>query len=173
MGYTTDFNGQFKLDQPLTADQRAYLTAFSGTRRFKRNAEVTSTFPDPVREAVGLPVGDDGGYYVGDTENYGQNRKSDCAGYNNPPEGQPSLWCNWTPTEDGTAIVWNEGEKFYHYTEWLKYIIEHFLQPWGRVLNGEVKWQGEDYEDRGIIYVKDNMVKAVDDEIHSPPPNWD
>ena len=35
--------------------------------------------------------------------------------------------------------------------EWLQYIINNFIEPWGYVLNGEVNWQGERAEDIGTI----------------------
>lgn len=74
-------------------------------------------------------------------------------------ECQPGLWCQWVLTPDGTELQWDEGEKFYNYVEWLKYLIEHFFSPWKIKLNGEIFWYGEDREDCGIIVVKDNVVK--------------
>ena len=50
------------------------------------------------------------------------------------------------------------NEKFYEYEEWLRYLIKHFFEPSGYILNGEIEFQGEDYDDFGIIYVKDNVV---------------
>ena len=44
MGYTTTFEGEFRLDRPLSAEQRAYLNAFSATRRMRRD-------PDRARPA--------------------------------------------------------------------------------------------------------------------------
>lgn len=75
-------------------------------------------------------------------------------------QGTPGAWCGWIPTEDGMGIAWDYREKFYDYTEWLGYLIEHFFKPWGYVVNGEVMWQGEDVGDMGTIYVKDNVVTA-------------
>jgi hypothetical protein len=49
-------------------------------------------------------------------------------------------------------------EKFYYYTEWLQYLCDHFLAPWGYVLNGEVTWEGEDHSDVGLLKVVDNKV---------------
>ena len=71
---------------------------------------------------------------------------------------QPSLWCQWIPTEDNMGIEWDGGEKFYCYDEWLTYIIDNFLKPWGITLSGEVEYQGEDNDDRGKIIVVDNVV---------------
>jgi hypothetical protein len=72
----------------------------------------------------------------------------------------PGYWCQWQPSKDGTEIEWDGGEKFYNYEEWLEYLIQHFLEPWGYVLNGTVKWSGEDAEDIGSITVTDNVVRA-------------
>jgi hypothetical protein len=180
MGYTTDFNGHFTLDAPLTEEQAKYLNQFSGTRRMKRATgslenlppEVTrlvEDLPDPVREAVGLPVGPEGAYFVGSSENYGQEYDGTILEYNDPPEGQPGLWCQWIAVEDEdgayTRIEWDGGEKFYEYTAWLEYIVENFLKPWGRTLNGEVEWQGEDRGDIGLLVVKDNVVTAKEGRV--------
>lgn len=157
MGYTTDFTGDFTLDNPLTPEQIAYLKAFNETRRMQRNATVTETMPDPVRLAVGLPIGKQGGYFVGHA---GRDRTPDVTEYNESPSGQPGLWCQWTPNNDGTVIEWDGGEKFYDYIEWIQYIIQHFLTPWGHVLNGTVEWSGEESGDLGRIEITNNVVKV-------------
>lgn len=154
MGYTTQFEGRFTLDKALTVPQLNYLTAFADTRRFRRSAAFVETLPDPFRLAVGLPVGKEGGYYVGGRES----ADGDYLNYNTPPEGQPGLWCKWCPSADGQGVEWDGGEKFYAYVEWLQYLIEHFLKPWGHVLNGEVTWAGEEPGDLGRIVVTDNVV---------------
>ena len=167
MGYTTYFDGKFTLDCPLSAEHHAYLTAFASTRRMARDAKLTEARPDPLRAATGLPVGEEGGYFVGEEGFRGQgldgNRgrsasTSDVIEYNQPPSGQPELWCQWIPTDDGAAIVWDEGEKFYYYIEWLQYIVEHFLTPWGYTLSGEVAWNGEEPADFGKIMVSSTPV---------------
>jgi hypothetical protein len=161
MGYTTTFTGSFRLDRVMTSEHAAYLRRFSDTRRMKRNPGIASTLPDPFRTAVGLAIGVDGGYYVGnDDGNADQSRDASVMDYNMPPSGQPGLWCAWTVGDDGDTIEWTGQEKFYHYVDWLKYIIEHFLRPWGYVLNGSVRWAGERDDDRGVIYVTDSDVKV-------------
>jgi len=161
MGYTTDFTGRFNLNKPLTPEHHAYLTQFSETRRMKRDASKTRERPDPIREAVDLAVGPEGAYFVGETGYAGQDRGPDILDHNKPPKGQPGLWCKWAPTEDGAGIEWNGMEKFYDYTEWLAYLIDHFLEPAGYVLNGEVEWQGEEPDDIGKLVVKDNQVSEL------------
>jgi len=160
MGYTTDFYGQFELDRPLAPKHAEYLNQFSETRRMKRNAGVAAKLPDPTREAAGLPIGTEGEYFVGAGGDFGQNSDESVLDYNGHPRTQPGLWCQWVPTEDGLGIEWNGTEKFYYYVEWLEYIVENFLKPWGYVLNGAVEWSGEERGDVGIIKVKDNVVTA-------------
>lgn len=141
MGYTTNFNGSFELDKPLTDEHRAYLEAFNNTRRMARDASKAALLDDPVRIAAGLPIGERGAYYVGAKGLAGQDRDDSIIDYNQPPKGQPGLWCQWMPDDGGGAtIVWDQSEKFYHYVEWLEYLIEHFLQPWDTPL--PVRWSG-------------------------------
>ncbi len=192
MGYTTDFFGEFTITPTLKKEHADYLRMFAETRRVKRSPELTEKRPDPLREAVGLPVGVEGGYFVGATER-GEDAevrrirarlaaKHDAMPIdffeeaylelgvldpNREPEDQPGLWCQWTPNEDGTAMRWDGGEKFYSYVEWLQYLVEHFLGPWGYRLNGSVRWQGEEHHDKGRIVVADNEIstrKATQEE---------
>lgn len=158
MGYSTDFSGSVKIEPPLTPEQVAYINKFGNTRRMKRNPEIAAKMPDPVREAVGLPIGEDGGYFTGGLGSYGQDDDESVIYGNGRPAGQPGLWCQWEVTE--TELRWNGGEKFYSYVDWLKYLIQHFFKPWGRVLNGEIEWYGEDCTDTGIIEVKNNEVAS-------------
>lgn len=161
MGYTTDFNGSFFLDKPLTQEHKDYLNAFAGSRRMKRDPRIAESLPDPVRLSTNLPIGDDGGYYVGSAnQNFGQDKDDSVVDHNDPPIGQPGLWCQWVPNEEGNAILWDDGEKFYNYVEWIEYLIEHFLKPWGYTLDGLVEWYGEDRDDFGIIDITDNVVQT-------------
>jgi hypothetical protein len=160
VGYTTDFYGQFNLNKPLADNHRRYLKAFANTRRMARKGTSEEMPLDPVRLAVRLPVGVQGAYFVGGDGPFGQDHDDSIIDYNKPPQGQPGLWCQWTPNVDGTAIVWDCGEKFYDYVEWLEYIVTHFLTPWGYSLSGEVEWQGEDYDDIGKIIANGTIISV-------------
>ena len=70
----------------------------------------------------------------------------------------PSIWCDWCPSVNGTSLAWNQSEKTYETCAWIKYLIEHFFNPWGCTLNGHVRWQGEVVGDAGIITVIDNVL---------------
>jgi len=172
MGYTTEFQGAFDLDKPLTKARREYLFKFSDTRRMNRDAKKTKKRPDSVRKAAKLPVGDEGAYFVGETGFAGQDYGPDVIDGNEPPTGQPGLWCKWEPNKEGTKIRWNGMEKFYDYIDWLEYLINHFLEPWGYKLNGTVTWTGENPTDIGKIYVRDNVIEAKPGTINFPSPSW-
>jgi len=151
MGYTTEFSGSVAIEPPLNADEIAYLNKFSETRRMNRR---------------------NGPYFVDGGGFAGQAHEEDVIDYNSPPPGQPGQWCQWAPTEDGTAIEWDGGEKFYDSAEWMEYLIDHFLKPGAladlpflqknHVVNGVIKAQGEDMDDRWKIIVQNNAVSVED-----------
>jgi len=172
MGYTTDFSGIFAVTPTLKPEHLAYLQKFNDTRRMKRDAKLAGERPDPLRTAAGLPIGEEGKFFVGADGFAGQDRTAEVLNYNSPPAGQPGLWCQWRPTDDGNGIEWDGGEKFYHYTEWLSYLIDTFLKPWGYTVNGEVQWAGEDSSDRGVLIVKDNRVGEAGYEVNRKKVRW-
>lgn len=154
MGYTTEFSGSVSIEPPLNAQEIEFLKKFSSTRRM---------------DCEQGPYYVDRGGFAGQDQNDPKIRD-----YNRPPAGQPGLWCQWVPKEDGTAIEWNEMEKFYDSQEWMTYIINHFLKPGAiaagelpflqanHVVNGQIKAQGEEMDDRWKMVVKDNEVSRVD-----------
>lgn len=144
MGYTTEFNGCFSLSQPLHPKIHDFLIGLSSTRRVKRKLP-------PI-------YGTDGEFFVGDRDNMGQTDSPDIIDHNCPPATQPGLWCQWVPDDEGTYLQWDGNEKFYNYVEWIEYIVDKILAPNRYKVNGEVKWQGEDMDDRGKIIVVDNVI---------------
>lgn len=191
MGYTTDFTGSFKFNKPLTPEHYAFLKAFNHIRHMKRDVNQLTNESDPIREKAGLPLGNDGEYFIGLPEDisagwgYGQDNSKGLLDTNTPPgqiagfgnwnendrlvangKAMPGLWCQWTVDKslDGNefTLEWDGGEKFYSYVEWLQYVINHFIAPWGYWLNGQVNWQGEDSGDIGMIVVKNNIITVVE-----------
>ncbi len=59
--------------------------------------------------------------------------------------------CRWEIQEDQKSIKYIH--KYYysfrrwHHIQWIHYIIDNFIHPWGYLLNGEVSWQVKYYED--------------------------
>lgn len=157
MGYNTDFWGSLKFNKPVEDWLVDYIDNFSGTRRMRRDPKkIEKVFPDWKSKCFNGDLGVDGGYFIGGVGFYGQDCDESVLSVNTPPVGQPGLWCQWI-IENG-ELVWDGGEKFYNYVEWLEYLIKHFFAPLGYVLNGVIGFQGESYDDRGNIEVTDNRV---------------
>lgn len=140
--------------------------------------------PTPVDETPEGIYGKEGEYFVHNDGNCGQNEDDSILDYNQAPgqmpydanmpfntrynesqrriksgECQPGLWCQWVVNgDDPQTLTWDGGEKFYNYVEWLRYLIKHFFERWNVKLNGEIRWQGEEPEDMGLIVVNDNVV---------------
>lgn len=144
MGYTTEFRGSFELNKKLDATTHTFLNKLNETRRMSRN--------------LGPEFGTEGEFFVDGRGHAGQDHEASIIDYNSPPSTQPGLWCQWRPTESGTAIEWDGGDKFYNYIPWIQYIISNVLEPKGYILNGEVAWRGEDWSDTGNIIIRNNIL---------------
>ncbi len=150
MGYSTDFTGEFVINKIIDDDTYRLLKGLATTRRMKRSG---------LEEELGK----DGEFYFEDDGFFGQSKNpkyGEIVDFNEPPETQPGLWLHWLIQEDRQTIIWDEGEKFYHYTRWIEYLIDRILKPRGYIVNGEVEWNGEEHGDLGLIEVKDNVVTA-------------
>jgi hypothetical protein len=75
-------------------------------------------------------------------------------------------------SEDRSALVPEEGESRHGLATWLTLLAKHFLKPSGYLLNGEVTWSAEQSDDRGSVFIKDNLVEIVEDIIVNPGPSW-
>jgi len=140
MGYTTNFTGKFNITPSLLPEDNTFLNNFASTRRVARN--------------LGPEYGIEGEFCVED----GGWADNTVINYNRPPSTQPGLYCQWIPTEDGTALVWDGNEKFYNYVEWLRYLIDTILAPRGYILSGDCVWEGESSDDMGKISVDNNVI---------------
>lgn len=165
MGYDTWFRGGFNIWPELCPEHFAYLRKFSQIRHVKRNLKLLKNVSDPEREAVGLPIGEDGLFYVGGKSWFepGKDEDASIVNFNHTPSGAFSFYCCWTPTEDRQQLVWDGSEKFYYYVEWLQFVIDNFFKPWGYVLNGSVDWHGEDFFDTGTIVLNNNQIEVFGD----------
>ena len=75
------------------------------------------------------------------------------------PQGQPTQRSQWQPTGEGNALVYHGQGNFDGYIASLQYLIDHFLQPWGYVVEGATSWKREDGA-AGFIAVKANQVQV-------------
>lgn len=170
MGYTTEFEGQLRIEPTLKPEHRLYLQRFAETRRVRRDPWRAERLPDPVRVAADLPIGPEGAYFVGSGDDFSESDLS-VIEINTPHTPfTHSLYCSWTPSEDGSTLGWSGTERFYEYVTWLEFLVEHFLGPWRYRLNGRIDWQGDDPDDRGSIFVRDNVVRGVEATIQVSDP---
>lgn len=172
MGYTTEFEGSFEFEEPLTSEMIRYINRFSTTRRIKRNVEkIKETYSDWKQLSFNGDLGEDGEYFVGDSDwaldKFSRDVRSDPSiiDYNEPPAKQPGLWCQWVVSLDGKYLEWDGNEKFYDYIEWLEYLINHFFIPSNIFMNGSVMWRGETFEDIGKITVEHNKITVTKGQI--------
>ncbi len=75
-------------------------------------------------------------------------------------------------SDDRSLILPEEDESRPGFGMWLRLLLDHFLSARGYVLNGQVSWEGEDPDDRGTLYVRDNAIEIVDDLIFNAGPSW-
>lgn len=154
--YQTRLFGRFTLDKPLTTTHAEYLHAFSEKPHMRWYTDKIALLPDPVRAAVGLPLGDGGAYFVGDVVDEARYVEQALA----EVRGLPNRFCDWQPTADNMGIEWNGMTDTYFYVEWLDYLMRHFLTPWGYRLAGEVHWQGDHPGDAGVITFTDGVMQV-------------
>lgn len=136
MGYTTDFLGHIGITPSLNAAERVYLAAFSASRRCRHPDGPYSVPQNPAAER-------DGAAKVG-------------ASYSETAEGQPSLWCDWTPCWDGACLSHSGIEKSYNTTRWMAYLIEHFLAPDALAARSKLAY----FDDFTFDHVLDGTVAA-------------
>lgn len=154
MGYTTDFSGQFELNKMLDKETAQMITQLAQTRRMKRDTTIL--------KELGF-TGDYGveGEFFAEGDYSTDVAVESITDYNRPPSSQPSLYLQWIPTEDWLGICWDENEKFNEYEEWIRYLIDKILEPKGYVLNGDIEFQGECFEDRGLLRILDNHLTVM------------
>ena len=160
MGYQTWFTGGLEFDKPVSEELKNYINEFSRIRHMVRDPQkIVEIFPNWEKYCFNGNLGANGEYFVGEHEINCLTNYSDTSvvNGNRPPKTQPGLWCQWVI--EGNELVWDQGEKFYEYEEWLIYLIDNFIAPSGYKLNGEIQFQGEDEDDFGVICVVDNEVE--------------
>ena len=144
---------------PVPSHRNTSLTWRRSLALDGRNAaQVQNCLTRPVRP-LGFRSERRASYFVGGQGFMGQDHDPSIVDHNQPPVGQPGLWCQWTPNEDGSAIEWDGNEKFDDPTEWIADLIEHFIVRWGYVVNGEVEW--DDEGEFGLIRVVNNVVSET------------
>ena len=74
-------------------------------------------------------------------------------------------------SEDREHLLPEEGESRHGIRLWLGLLLQYHFVPLGYTLNGEIFWEGEDRNDSGGIFIKNNQLEAVDDLIFNAGPS--
>ncbi len=76
-------------------------------------------------------------------------------------------------SENRSEILPEEGESAGGITAWLPILLEHFFEPRGYAMSGQISWSArDDSEDRGVIYVSGSRAEVVSDVIQNFGPSW-
>lgn len=159
MGYSTDFSGSLKFNKEVSEQLKEYINRFTNTRRMPRdNEKIKEIYPNWEELCFFGELGNMGEYFAPKSNDYGQEHDESIIDYNGfGCSVHPGLWCQWMINHNN-ELTWDGGEKFYNYVEWLHYLIAHFFDPLGYELNGDIEWQGEDFDDCGVIHVVNNHI---------------
>jgi hypothetical protein len=182
MSIPTYFFCEFTVTPAFRPEHEAYLKAFSNSYHCKKDVNALVLLPDPVRDLANLGVGEDGEFSVGDLDTdrpsaaviaFRATRVRASPSSDNEYElasTQPSTGqCCWQ--FEGDSIWCDQDDDLEEYADWLEYVIQKFLIPWGYVVNGMlVRQEDEGYEDLppsfARLSVTDNVVRWQAGEVH-------
>lgn len=150
------YGGQFKVTPALRPEHAAYLRRFSQMQHVQRDPAILKDLPDPLRAAVGLPLGPHGGLFTGEPPPFTGSVLSlrNQTVWDEETGDQPPLpqFCSWAPTEDGTGFSWRtrySGMTGADDTIWMKWLDAWLLPNLGEYrLSGNVTRFGYEAEDR-------------------------
>lgn len=186
MGYTTDFYGTVTFNKPVTDEMKTFINNFSHNRHMTRDPELIKKMdPDWEKHCFKGNLGPDGIYYY-PPDKIPEDKISRKMPWEKPDENKminnmfgqlvdisvtadspakdvPGYWCQWI-INDNNELEWDGGEKFYAYDRWMEFLIKHFFAPEGYILDGAIDFQGEDRDDRGTLYVTNNVVHMEYDD---------
>lgn len=82
---------------------------------------------------------------------------------------KPGSYMQWVPSESLESIVYDGNEKFYHYDEWMQWVLTK-LGDMGIVANGSIAWSGESAGDLGVLIVENNTLTVSKNKAGSNNP---
>ena len=134
------FQGAFNLTPALSAAQAAYLDAFLAVQHGFWPPEYIRQQPDLLRDAVGLPLGEDAAFYVGHCSNglKGRHPFIDKHRTTSPgPGDQPHCGrCPWQLSSDQRQLLPSKKKLTTMPLKWLAWLVTYILAPWKINLTG-------------------------------------
>ena len=74
------------------------------------------------------------------------------------------IWNELRFSEDGAKVIFpDEARSDTPY--WVRWLVEHFVKPYGSTLVGEVEWEGDERDDYGRIVAKDGEIRVYDGNV--------
>lgn len=131
----TELKGKFSLNKELDEETSKLLHGLANTRRMARDI-------DKLKElGFNGDYGVEGEFFVDSVVGEDIDYEEDVTilNVNIQPSTQPSLWCDWVPSEDNLSIHAPESPNFWRSQEWMNYILERILNPRGYYVSGTVE----------------------------------
>ena len=165
MGYYIQLSGAATITPDLKPAHYEYLQRFIEQRHMTLHHLEALAVEQPadraLRELAGLPPTPEFILLQQPDVGFCSSRSAAVKDYNSPYKA-PSLWCPWVISGPSPARLMapdDEG-KYYEFDKWLIYLVATFFIPWGYVLSGGFKWQGEDRGDFGRLAIYDNVIDS-------------
>jgi len=110
MGYTTEFDGSIVIEPPLSDNFVNRFNEIANKRNNEYGDGVEGSFDHVCHNKLGRKGRAFGLISVGLSE-------------------VPGCWCHWIleNQQHATILMWDGGEKFYYYVQWLQYVIDFIL----------------------------------------------
>lgn len=77
----------------------------------------------------------------------------------------PNDKCCWIINNTGEYLQWNNDKSSIYYDDWIIYLLKSFFIPNNILLNGIIKWYGDDHFDIGKIIINNNCIDIFDAKI--------
>lgn len=148
--YKTEFYGGYKFSDNTPLYIIDYLKKYFRTCHIVRDVEKIKSVPEWEKYSFYGNLGYEGELYV----------NPDDKSHGNKNLLAITKWCHFSIKEKDNCyyLIWNGNSAFYHYEEWLKYIIKRFLAPYNVELNGVMLSVGMEYSDSNYIVIYKNTL---------------
>lgn len=87
------------------------------------------------------------------------------------PAEMPNPYCHWI-IDSNDRLVWDGHEEFSDCMEWLQYLIDHFFQPDGLSINGEVICYDNENMNGSFIIADHNILTTVPFQLCRKDDHW-
>ena len=155
------FQGAFQLSPALSAAQITYVQAFLSVQHGFWPLQYVQQQPDALREAVGLPLGEDAAFFVGHSSNGLKGRNPFIDKHNMSPAGpggQPHCGsCPWQLSDDGTQILPDKKILAAMPLKWLGWLVTKLFSHWNIDIRGVASYDDPCTSQEGKVVAENNQ----------------